>query len=92
MTTIRHEATVPLSAAGWRFDRALAEMFPEYSRSRLTAWVKAGAVTVTQSSGFPRLDAAVECVVRRLPFEPGKRDGQPVDSQVSVPIVFKLEE
>ena len=26
-----------------------------------------------------------------LPFEPGKRDGQPVDSQVSVPIVFKLE-
>ena len=50
-----------------------------------------GRDQVTQSSGFPRLDAAVECVVRRLPFEPGKRDGQPVDSQVSVPIVFKLE-
>ena len=52
---------------------------------------KAGTVTVTQSSGFPRLDAAIECVVRRLPFEPGKRDGQPVEAQVSVPIVFKLE-
>ena len=52
---------------------------------------KAGAVTVTQSSGFPRLDGAIECVVRRLPFEPGKRDGQPVEAQVTVPIVFKLE-
>ena len=48
-------------------------------------------VAVAQSSGFPRLDAAIECVVRRLPFEPGKRDGQAVDSQVSIPIVFKLE-
>ena len=54
MTTIRHEATVPLSAAGWRFDRALAEMFPEYSRSRLTAWVKAGAVTLNGAPVPPR--------------------------------------
>jgi 23S rRNA pseudouridine1911/1915/1917 synthase len=54
MTTIRHEATVPLSAAGWRFDRALAEMFPEYSRSRLTAWVKAGAVTLDGAVAPPR--------------------------------------
>jgi len=54
MTTIRHEATVPLSAAGWRFDRALAEMFPDYSRSRLTAWVKAGAVTLDGAVAPPR--------------------------------------
>jgi len=44
MTTIRHEAIVPLSAAGRRFDQALAEMFPDYSRSRLTSWVKSGVV------------------------------------------------
>jgi 23S rRNA pseudouridine1911/1915/1917 synthase len=54
MTSIRHEATVPLSAAGWRFDRALAEMFPEYSRSRLTAWIKAGAVTLDGAPVAPR--------------------------------------
>ena len=36
------EATVPLEAAGKRFDAALAEMFPEFSRSRLTEWIKAG--------------------------------------------------
>jgi 23S rRNA pseudouridine1911/1915/1917 synthase len=46
MTTIRHEAQVPLTAAGRRFDQALAEMFPEYSRSRLSGWIKSGAVTL----------------------------------------------
>jgi len=54
MTTIRHEGTVPLSAAGWRFDRALAEMFPDYSRSRLSAWIKAGAVTLDGAVAPPR--------------------------------------
>jgi 23S rRNA pseudouridine1911/1915/1917 synthase len=51
---IRHEAVVPLSAAGRRFDQALAEMFPDYSRSRLTAWVKAGAVTLDGAPAVPR--------------------------------------
>jgi 23S rRNA pseudouridine1911/1915/1917 synthase len=46
MTTIRHEAEVPLGAAGRRFDQALAEMFPDYSRSRLSGWIKDGAVTL----------------------------------------------
>ncbi|WP_267224839.1 23S rRNA pseudouridine(1911/1915/1917) synthase RluD [Dyella silvae] len=54
MTTIRHEATVPLSAAGRRFDQALAEMFPDYSRSRLTGWIKAGAVTLNGVTAAPR--------------------------------------
>jgi 23S rRNA pseudouridine1911/1915/1917 synthase len=54
MTVIRHEAEVPLSAAGRRFDQALAEMFPDYSRSRLTAWVKAGAVTLDGAAAAPR--------------------------------------
>jgi protein TonB len=85
-----------------RISAAIAACYPSASRrlseeGRVVATVtvaadgKAGAVSVTQSSGFPRLDAAIECVVRRLPFEPGKRDGQAVDSQVSIPIVFKLE-
>lgn len=36
------EATVPEHVAGKRFDQALAEMFPEFSRSRLTEWIKSG--------------------------------------------------
>ena len=54
MTTIRHEAEVPLSAAGRRFDQALAEMFPDYSRSRLSSWIKAGAVTLDGEQVQPR--------------------------------------
>lgn len=52
---------------------------------------KAGSANVSQSSGFERLDAAAECVVRRLPFDPGKRDGTPVEMPATLPIVFKLE-
>jgi 23S rRNA pseudouridine1911/1915/1917 synthase len=54
MTTIRQQAEVPLSAAGRRFDQALAEMFPDYSRSRLSGWIKAGAVTLDGIAAPPR--------------------------------------
>lgn len=33
---------VPVLLAGKRFDQALAEMFPEFSRSRLAEWIKSG--------------------------------------------------
>ena len=54
MTTIRNEAEVPRGAAGRRFDQALAEMFPEYSRSRLSGWIKSGAVTLDGAQAPPR--------------------------------------
>ena len=45
-TAAPRHAIVPDSAAGRRLDAVLAELFPEYSRSRLSAWVKSGDVTV----------------------------------------------
>jgi len=45
---------VPLTAAGRRFDQALAEMFPDYSRSRLSGWIKSGAVTLDGAQAPPR--------------------------------------
>jgi 23S rRNA pseudouridine1911/1915/1917 synthase len=54
MTTVSHDAIVPLSAAGRRFDQALAEMFPNYSRSRLSGWIKAGAVSLDGVPAAPR--------------------------------------
>ena len=47
-------ARVPDAMAGRRFDAALAELFPEYSRSRLTAWVKSGDVLLDGASVRPR--------------------------------------
>jgi len=49
-----HTARIPPSAAGRRFDQALAELFPDYSRSRLTAWVKSGDVLLDGVIVLPR--------------------------------------
>ncbi|MEX0735491.1 MAG: energy transducer TonB [Steroidobacteraceae bacterium] len=91
-----------IKARGDRIMAAIAACYPSASRRlseegrvmltiTIDAAGKVGAMSVSQSSGFPRLDGAAECVVRRLPFDPGKRDGQPVDAQATLPIVFKLE-
>jgi 23S rRNA pseudouridine1911/1915/1917 synthase len=37
---------VPRALAGLRLDQALAKMFPQYSRSRLQAWLKSGLVRI----------------------------------------------
>ena len=49
----RH-ARIPEAAAGRRFDAVLAELFPEYSRSRLSAWIKAGDVLLDGAPARPR--------------------------------------
>ena len=47
-------ATIPLALAGRRFDQVLAELFPDYSRTRLTAWIKSGAVMLDGEAAVPR--------------------------------------
>lgn len=39
-------ALVPLEAAGRRLDQTLAELFPDYSRARLSGWIRSGRVRV----------------------------------------------
>ena len=46
--TIRLEGKIPPALAGRRLDQALAELFPDYSRSRLQLWLKAGKVLLNQ--------------------------------------------
>ncbi len=46
--------TIPDRMAGLRLDQALAQMFPDYSRSRLAAWLKSGSVLVDGESRRPR--------------------------------------
>lgn len=41
-----YQGIVPLSSRGKRLDQVLAELFPDYSRSRLQAWLKAGDITI----------------------------------------------
>ncbi len=45
---------VPAEAAGRRFDAVLAELFPDYSRSRLAGWIKSGDALLDGQAVRPR--------------------------------------
>ncbi|MGN6728260.1 MAG: 23S rRNA pseudouridine(1911/1915/1917) synthase RluD [Rhodanobacteraceae bacterium] len=47
-------AQVPGEAAGQRFDQVLAQLFRDYSRSRLAGWIKSGAATLDGVQVAPR--------------------------------------
>ncbi|HNP37491.1 MAG TPA: 23S rRNA pseudouridine(1911/1915/1917) synthase RluD [Woeseiaceae bacterium] len=76
--------TVPEALAGLRLDQALAEMFPDYSRSRLKSWLLKGDVLVDGQTMRPRdkvdggeevwLNFKLEVAVRSVP--------QPIDLEV----------
>jgi 23S rRNA pseudouridine1911/1915/1917 synthase len=53
---------VPEELAGMRLDQCLAEMFPDYSRSKLQTWIKAGRVRVNglELKGRDKLDGGEE--------------------------------
>jgi len=70
--------TVPYELAGMRLDQALAELFSDYSRSKLQTWIKAGRVEVndtvllspnTKVDGGEEitLDAEPEAVIESTP-------------------------
>lgn len=52
--THRHTVLVPIELAGRRLDQALAELFPDYSRSRIKEWIIAGRVQVDGETAKPR--------------------------------------
>ena len=61
-----HALTLPADAAGRRFDAALALALPQFSRSRLRAWIDAGRVEVDGGVAAPtrRVRGGERVVVR----------------------------
>jgi 23S rRNA pseudouridine1911/1915/1917 synthase len=51
---VKH-VSVPAELAGQRLDQAAAALLPEFSRSRLRAWIDEGALTVGGHEAKPRL-------------------------------------
>ncbi|TDR48674.1 ribosomal large subunit pseudouridine synthase D [Tahibacter aquaticus] len=45
---------IPFEHAGRRFDQVLAELFPDYSRSRLSSWIKSGDALLDGALVAPR--------------------------------------
>jgi 23S rRNA pseudouridine1911/1915/1917 synthase len=54
MERIQRRLIVPDELAGRRLDQAAAVLLPEFSRSRLNAWIDAGVLTVDGGSVRPR--------------------------------------
>jgi len=80
--SVQREERVPLELAGQRFDQALAAMFPEFSRSRLTGWIKSGTALLDGQPARPKalvrggervmidaiIEAAVACTAENIPL------------------------
>jgi pseudouridine synthase, RluA family len=83
-TSEQRTLRIPEEYAGQRLDQVLAELIPDYSRSRLQRWIRAGKVLV--DFGFPRTRAKVrggEQVAITV-------DAEPADTCVPQPIPLTI--
>lgn len=62
--TVNAEARVGAAQAGLRLDQAVAELFPEHSRSRLAGWIKSGELTVDGQVAKPKTLVAEGAAVK----------------------------
>jgi 23S rRNA pseudouridine1911/1915/1917 synthase len=82
-----HRLVLPESPQGERLDRALAAALPQYSRSRLAAWLKQGAITVNGAPARPRdFVYGSEAVVVRAELA---RDESVQPERIPLSVVFK---
>ena len=54
MTVFKHDLTIPAELGGHRLDQALAELLPDYSRSRIKDWILGGCVHLDGAVPQPR--------------------------------------
>lgn len=70
MRKINLQATIPDEHAGMRLDQSLAQLFPDFSRSRLQEWLKSGQIKLANTAARAKdkvlggeeviIDAAIE--------------------------------
>lgn len=56
--TATYKAKIPIASAGQRLDVVAAQLFPDFSRARLTAWIKAEQLLVNGQSVKPNAKVA----------------------------------
>jgi 23S rRNA pseudouridine1911/1915/1917 synthase len=54
LATVQRKLTITEDHAGLRLDQAAAKLWPEFSRSRLSAWIKTGELTVNGLTASPK--------------------------------------
>ncbi|MGK0674134.1 MAG: 23S rRNA pseudouridine(1911/1915/1917) synthase RluD [Halothiobacillaceae bacterium] len=78
-------AILSLDQAGMRLDQAIAQVFPDYSRSRLTAWLKAGKILVNGRVGVaPRTEVAGGERIALLATPTAQTEAQPEELPLNV--------
>jgi len=90
METIRHKLTIPAELAGKRLDQALAALLPDYSRSRLKAWILAGEVTVDGEPVVPRTKVRAEQSVDVRAVIEAQETSQP--EPIALEVVYEDDE
>ena len=69
-SAIQHRIEIPADAAGQRLDQALAQLLPDYSRSRLKGWIESGEIRVDGDVRRPRDKVFGEAVAVDARLEP----------------------
>jgi len=79
-----HALTIPFDFAGRRLDQAIAELLPQYSRTRLKDWIEAGKVRMDGEVAKPRSRlVGGEAIEVEAELEPeGEVSGEAIDLDV----------
>lgn len=81
---------IPSAQGGSRLDQALSQMLPDYSRSRLQGWIKAGLVLVDGQSASTRQKVWGGERVEVRP-QPGPEESAFQAQDIALPIVYEDE-
>src|SRR3546814_3102589 len=86
----QRSAQVPETAAGRRFDAVLAELFPEFSRSRLAEWIKSGDALLDGAQVRPREPVRGGEAVTLSVLLDTRTESEPQDIPLAIP--YRSEE
>jgi len=82
-------SVIPDELSGQRLDAALAKLFPDYSRSRLTQWVKEGLVELDNDAVLRPRDKIYSGQVVSVKVQPIESDSEVLPEQIPLDVVFE---
>jgi 23S rRNA pseudouridine1911/1915/1917 synthase len=94
METAPHRLTIPADRAGRRLDQVLAELLPDYSRSRLKQWILEGHVRLDGASPEPRTRVTEGQVIELSlgGVETAPADGYAAPAAEAMPLMIVYED
>jgi len=82
--SVEADFVITMEHSSMRLDQAIAELMPDYSRSRLQQWIKTGAITVNGAQLKPKEKVKVNDLIEvSAELEPqGEWEAEPVDLDI----------